>query len=105
MQAQREFPPSLNDVKDKFLVQYCTVDGTVKEAVAETFDATSGKEVKQTKLRVVLVCSLPVYCNIMPVERLLCTVQDDGDRDRSHCSNHLCQELQILVPELFSKWA
>ena len=60
MQAQREFPPSLNDVKDKFLVQYCTVDGAVKEVVAETFDAASGKEVKQTKLRVVLVCSLPV---------------------------------------------
>ena len=46
MQAQREFPPSLTDVKDKFLVQYCVVGPEVREVAAD---------VRQTKLRVVLV--------------------------------------------------
>ncbi len=67
MQAQREFPASLNDVKDKFLVQYCPVGPEVKEVGADTFENSAAKDVRQTKLRVVLVralaivylCSLP----------------------------------------------
>ena len=55
MQAQREFPASLNDVKDKFLVQYCPVGPEVKEVGADTFENSSAKDVRQTKLRVVLV--------------------------------------------------
>jgi len=55
MQAQREFPASLSDVKDKFLVQYCVVGPEVREVVADTFDGTHSKDVRQTKLRVVLV--------------------------------------------------
>ncbi len=55
MQAQREFPASLNDVKDKFLVQYCLVGPEVKEVGADTFENSSAKDVRQTKLRVVLV--------------------------------------------------
>lgn len=55
MQAQREAPVSLSDVKDKFLVQYCTVGPEVKDVGADTFDGTHSKDVRQTKLRVVLV--------------------------------------------------
>lgn len=55
MQAQRELPPSLTDVKDKFLVQYCTVGPDVREVAADIFDGSRSKDVKQTKLRVVLV--------------------------------------------------
>ena len=55
MQAQREFPASLNDVKDKFLVQYCPVGPEVKEVGADTFETSAAKDVRQTKLRVVLV--------------------------------------------------
>ncbi len=55
MQAQREFPASLNDVKDKFLVQYCLVGPEVKEVGADTFENSAAKDVRQTKLRVVLV--------------------------------------------------
>ena len=65
MQAQREFPPSLSDVKDKFLVQYCTVDATMKEVAMETFDVAGGREVKQTKLRVVLVRH-PLWAGLIP---------------------------------------
>ena len=55
MQAQREPPPSMTDVKDKFLVQYCTVGSDVREVAADIFDGSRSKDVKQTKLRVLLV--------------------------------------------------
>lgn len=54
MQAQREYPPSLEDVKDKFLVQYTAAPGA-REVGPDTFDSSSNKDIKQTKLRVVLV--------------------------------------------------
>ncbi len=54
MQAQREYPPSLEDVKDKFLVQYTLAPG-VRDVGPDTFDAASNKDIQQTKLRVVLV--------------------------------------------------
>ncbi len=54
MQAQREFPPSLEDVTDKFLVQYTAAPGA-REVGPNTFDTSSNNNIKQTKLRVVLV--------------------------------------------------
>jgi hypothetical protein len=61
MQAQREFPASLNDVKDKFLVQYCPVGPEVKEVGADTFENSAAKDVRQTKLRVVLVSTFGFF--------------------------------------------
>jgi hypothetical protein len=55
MQAQREYPPSLNDCKDKFLVQSLKIDSKTTEITPELFEAASGKDIKQSKLRVVLV--------------------------------------------------
>ena len=55
MQAQREYPPSLDDVKDKFLVQYTTAPKGTREVGPDTFDPASNKDIRQTKLRVVLV--------------------------------------------------
>ncbi|EFN56782.1 hypothetical protein CHLNCDRAFT_144269 [Chlorella variabilis] len=56
MQAQREYPPSLADCKDKFLVQCVKLGQTdAKEVMPEMFDATKQKDIRQTKLRVVLV--------------------------------------------------
>ena len=54
MQAQREYPPSLADCKDKFLVQTCTVSSDVKEASPDIFETGIG-DIKHTKLRVVLL--------------------------------------------------
>ena len=54
MQAQREYPPSLADCKDKFLVQTCTVSNDVKEASPDIFETGVG-DIKHTKLRVVLL--------------------------------------------------
>ena len=68
MQAQREAPPSLTDVKDKFLVQYCTVAADVREVEADFFDGALSKDLKQTKLRVVLVrchwCNASCQCAV-----------------------------------------
>ena len=55
MQAQREYPPSLADCKDKFLVQTCTVSSDVKEASPDVFESKSAGDIKHTKLRVVLL--------------------------------------------------
>lgn len=54
MQAQREYPPSLADCKDKFLVQTVQVGPKVSDATPDLFDSSSSN-LKQTKLRVVLV--------------------------------------------------
>ena len=55
MQAQRDYPPSLADCKDKFLVQTVKVDAGVSEVAPDLFDATGSSAIKQSKLRVVLV--------------------------------------------------
>lgn len=55
MQAQREAPSSLADCKDKFLVQSVIVDSAATDVTAEMFDPAGGKDVKQVKLRVILV--------------------------------------------------
>ena len=55
MQAQREYPPSLADCKDKFLVQSVKVTGDTKEVTGDSFDASKNKDIRQQKLRVVLV--------------------------------------------------
>lgn len=55
MQAQREYPPSLTDCKDKFLVQSVRMSADVKDVSPEAFDATKNKDIRQTKLRVILV--------------------------------------------------
>lgn len=55
MQAQREYPPSLADCKDKFLVQTCTVSRDVTEASPDIFESGSTSDIKHTKLRVVLL--------------------------------------------------
>jgi hypothetical protein len=54
MQAQRELPASLDDVKDKFLVQY-TAALDSQEVGTSTFDSAANKDIKQIKLRVILV--------------------------------------------------
>lgn len=54
MQALRELPPSLEDVKDKFLVQY-TAAQEAREVGSSTFDPAVNKDIKQIKLRVLLV--------------------------------------------------
>lgn len=55
MQAQREYPPTLADCKDKFLVQTVKVSPKVSEITPDLFDGASGSNIKQSKLRVVLV--------------------------------------------------
>ncbi|KAK9822002.1 hypothetical protein WJX81_007855 [Elliptochloris bilobata] len=55
MQAQKEYPPSLADCKDKFLVQSVKVGPEVMEATPDLFDPAKGQDIKQVKLRVVLV--------------------------------------------------
>ncbi|KAI7842517.1 hypothetical protein COHA_003871 [Chlorella ohadii] len=56
MQAQREYPPSLADCKDKFLVQCVKLGASdAKEVTPDMFDATKQRDIRQTKLRVVLV--------------------------------------------------
>ena len=55
LQSQREPPVSYADCKDKFLVQCIKVDASVKEVTSELFDPTKGGEIKQTKLRVIMV--------------------------------------------------
>ena len=54
-QAQREYPPSLTDCKDKFLVQSLKIGSEVGEVGPELFEPGVGKDIKQSKLRVVLV--------------------------------------------------
>ena len=55
MQAQRDPPASLADCRDKFLVQAVAVAGDAREATPDMFDASKAKDIRQTKLRVVLV--------------------------------------------------
>lgn len=62
MQAQREYPPGgLSECRDKFLVQSVRLsassaaDASAAEATPEMFDASRAKDIRQTKLRVVLV--------------------------------------------------
>ena len=55
MQAQKEYPPSLTDCKDKFLVQSLKIGREVTDVVPELFEPSTGKDIKQSKLRVVLV--------------------------------------------------
>lgn len=55
LQAQREPPPSLNDCKDKFLVQSLKIGADQTDITPDMFEAGSGKVIKQSKLRVVLV--------------------------------------------------
>jgi len=57
MQAQREYPTGgLAECRDKFLVQSVRLSSssTDKEATPEMFDASKAKDIRQTKLRVVL---------------------------------------------------
>ncbi len=54
MQAQREYPPTLADCKDKFLVQTVKVSPKVSEITPELFDGANSS-IKQSKLRVILV--------------------------------------------------
>ena len=80
MQAQRENPPSFTDCKDKFLVQSCIVSGDLKDASSDVFEKAggSGGEVKQTKLRVVLM-SPPKPPSPVP--------EGDEENDHSNPSN------------------
>ena len=55
LQAQKEYPPSLTDCKDKFLVQSLKIGREVTDVVPELFEPSTGKDIKQSKLRVVLV--------------------------------------------------
>ena len=55
MQAQRDPPPSLADCRDKFLVQAVRVGGEATEVTPDMFDAARARDIRQTKLRVVLV--------------------------------------------------
>jgi hypothetical protein len=56
LQSQREPPVSYADCRDKFLVQCIKIDASVKEVTSELFaDPTKAKEMKQTKLRVVMI--------------------------------------------------
>ena len=59
MQAQREYPTGgLADCRDKFLVQSVRLSAadaaSAKEASPEMFDASKARDIRQTKLRVVL---------------------------------------------------
>ena len=55
LQAQKEYPPSLSDCKDKFLVQSIKIGRAVTDVVQELFEPSTGQDIKQSKLRVVLV--------------------------------------------------
>lgn len=55
MQAQREYPANMADCKDKFLVQWVTMQPHVQDVTAETFDTTINRDVRQARLRVNLV--------------------------------------------------
>lgn len=55
MQAQRDYPPSLEDVKDKFLVQYVVAPSGTRDVGPDSFDPAKNKDIRQTKLRVLLV--------------------------------------------------
>lgn len=55
MQQQREYPANFADCKDKFLVQCVKAPADAKEVGADLFDASKSKDIRQTKLRVVLV--------------------------------------------------
>ena len=55
MQSQRDPPVSYADCRDKFLVQCVKVDASAGEVTSETFDASKAREIKQTKLRVVMI--------------------------------------------------
>jgi hypothetical protein len=55
LQSQREPPVSYADCRDKFLVQCIKVDASVKEVTSELFDPARAKEMKQTKLKVVMI--------------------------------------------------
>ena len=55
MQAQREYPANMADCKDKFLVQWSTMQPGILEVTAEMFDAAVNKDVRQARLRVTLV--------------------------------------------------
>lgn len=79
-----QVPSSQSHVTDKFMVQYCTVGPDVREVASDTFDGSGSKDVKQTKLRVVLVrhphrcrrccCCCHIPCP-MPCAVLHCNVQ------------------------------
>ncbi len=60
LQAQREYPPSLEDVKDKFLVQSTIAPPDTREVGADTFDPATNKSIRQTKLRVLLVSTCEI---------------------------------------------
>jgi hypothetical protein len=60
LQAQREYPPSLEDVKDKFLVQSTIASPDTREVGADTFDPATNKTIRQTKLRVLLVSTYQI---------------------------------------------
>ena len=53
MRPKQGIPPSLSDVRDQFLVQYCTVDATIKEVSKETFQGLGGRKAKLIKLQMV----------------------------------------------------
>jgi hypothetical protein len=55
LQSQREPPVSYSDCRDKFLVQCIKVDASVVEVTSDLFDPSKAKEMKQTKLRVVMI--------------------------------------------------
>ncbi|GAQ84539.1 vesicle associated protein [Klebsormidium nitens] len=59
MQAQREYPPDMQ-CKDKFLVQSVFADiASPKDITPELFSKESGREITETKLRVVYVSPPP----------------------------------------------
>lgn len=55
MQAQRDYPPSFAECKDKFLIQCVKASSDATEVTPEMFDTTKVKDIRQSKLRVVLV--------------------------------------------------
>ena len=55
LQSQREPPASYADCRDKFLVQCTKVDSSVKEVNSELFDPSRARDIRQTKLRVILI--------------------------------------------------
>lgn len=83
-QAQREYPPSLEDVKDKFLVQYTVAPPGTREVTADTFDPATNKDIRQTKLRVLLVSLLHIFCDCRArrqVRRHRCTIANRCNLD------------------------
>ncbi|GAB4818421.1 hypothetical protein N2152v2_005467 [Parachlorella kessleri] len=55
MQAQRDYPASFADCKDKFLIQCVKTSSDAADVTPEMFDSTKVKDIRQSKLRVVLV--------------------------------------------------